>query len=167
MNVISYNTEIILDGIPEAAVSFGFGIVTLLAFLALIGIAERILFAIAAYFDARSKCNKDAVMWAFLIGFLGLIPGIIYLCIRNSQRNIVFCPCCGFNHLGSDMNCPKCGAPNQSAGQYINPLASQHAHRAKVLLTIALILIGVGFLSAIFIFFFIGANIINFTNGIY
>lgn len=56
-------------------------------------IVGDILFALAVYNDAKSLCNKDATMWAVLVGFLGLIPGIIYLCIRKSTGSRQ--PCCG------------------------------------------------------------------------
>lgn len=73
-------------------------------------ISVRVLFAAAAYNDAKSKLNQNAMMWGLLIGFIGLIPGIIYLCVRNnSESKFILCRKCGFTYLRSSMNCPKCG----------------------------------------------------------
>lgn len=119
--------------------------------LALISLAVHILLGLAAYDDARAKSNPDAVMWGLLIGFLGLIPGIIYLCIRNSARGYTVCTNCGFGHPATDLNCPKCGAPNPVATQNINPFAAQQAHRAKVLFIVALVLLGVTVLVSLVI----------------
>ena len=161
------NCNIIVENQQEfsSAFSVAFGIISLFSILALLGIAQRILSACAAYYDARSKCNKDAVMWALLIGFLGLIPEIIYLCVRNSGRNFVICTNCGLNHSAYDTNCRRCGAPNQNSSQFMNPLAANQAHRAKVLLITALVLIGVGFITAIVGFFLIGSNMADFAGG--
>ncbi|MGX8701344.1 hypothetical protein [Caproiciproducens sp.] len=109
-------------------------------------LAARVLFALAAYSDACAKANPDALMWGLLIGFLGLIPGVVYLCIRNSSRNYLVCPNCGFRHYFYDAVCPRCGAPNQPQ-QNRNPLAGEQARRAKLFLTIAVALTGVTILA--------------------
>lgn len=137
------------DGPTSILFSTGVSIVYLMTILCLIGIAERVLFALAAYNDARAKSNPDAIMWGLLVGFLGLIPGIIYLCIRNSAKGYTVCTACGCAHVATDSNCPKCGSPNPVSSQFLNPLAAQQAHQAKVLFTIAFVLVGVGILAAI------------------
>jgi hypothetical protein len=124
-------------------------ITLVIVLMALIGLAVRVLFALAAYNDARSKNNPNAVMWGLLIGFLGFIPGIIYLCVRNSGRGFIVCPRCGISYQGSYLNCPKCGESNPANSQYVNPFSSLQAHRAKVYLTVALVLIGVGILLSV------------------
>lgn len=137
------------EAVPVA--SAGIGVLYLVLLTGMVTVACRVLFGLAAYYDANAKLNPDAVMWGLLIGFLGLIPGIIYLCVRNSSRSFTVCPNCGLRHYFYDMNCPRCGAPNHVPAQYNNPMAAQQAHRAKVLLIVALVLIGVVILaSAVF-----------------
>ncbi len=152
------------NGSDAAIVTAGIGFAILMFVLALICIAGRVLLAFAAYNDARAKSNPDAVMWGILIGFFGLIPGIIYLCVRNSGRNFIVCQNCGFSHYFGDMNCPKCGAPNQTP-QYVNPFAAQQAHKAKVQLTVALVLLGIGVVAAIIGIFVFAANVISYAGG--
>lgn len=112
------------------------------AILGLAGLAARILFGLAAYNDAMSKNNQEAVMWGLLIGFLGLIPGIIYLCIRNSQQRSVCCPKCGYWHRPFDPVCPRCGQPTQPMQQPMNPYMQVYASKAKKQLIAALICLG-------------------------
>ncbi len=131
--------------------SYGMRVMFLISVIALFKLAERVLLGVAAYNDARSKSNQDAVMWGLLIGFLGLIPGIIYLCIRNKAHVYTVCTNCGFGHPVTDANCPKCGAPNQLAAQYANPFAAAQAHRAKILFIIAMILLAFILIVAIVI----------------
>ena len=127
-----------ITGMGSMIVS-GAGIVFLLSIIGLVAIAERVLIGLAAYNDACAKGNPDAVMWGLLIGFFGLIPGIIYLCIRNSGRQYTMCGNCGLRHFAMDSNCPRCGTPN--VPPYANPYVLQQAHRAKVLLIVAVFLI--------------------------
>lgn len=96
----------------------------------LLFLAERILFALAAYHDAQSKGNPDAMIWALVIGLLGMIPGIIYLCIRGSGRRLVQCANCGYPHDSSDFCCPKCGEKNPGVTEG-SPYAQVLASRAK------------------------------------
>lgn len=49
----------------------------------LLFLAERILFVVTAYQDAKAGCPKRAPMWAALIGVLGLVPGVVYLILRK------------------------------------------------------------------------------------
>lgn len=128
-----------IAGMGSMVVS-GAGIAFLFSIIGLVGMAERVLIGLAAYNDACSKGNPDAVMWGLLIGFLGLIPGIIYLCVRNSGRQYTMCSNCGLRHFAMDPNCPRCGAPNV-VPPYANPYVFQQAHRAKVLLIVAIFLI--------------------------
>ena len=152
------------DGPTSMVVTAGYGLALLMCVLCLVGLAERVLFAFAAYNDACAKDNSDAVMWALLIGFLGLIPGIIYLCVRNSGRNFAICQNCGCSHYAGDQNCPRCGTANPTP-QFVNPYAPQQAHRAKVLLTVALVLVGVGLIAAVFGIVIFTANIVSMTGG--
>lgn len=115
----------------------------LAAVVALAWLASRILFAMAAYNDAMAKSNPDAMMWGLLIGFLGLIPGIIYLCVRNSQQRTVCCPKCGFWHTPFEPVCPRCGEPNPAAQQRpVNPYMQVYASKAKKELIAAIVCFG-------------------------
>ncbi len=136
------------NGGTVTVASVGIGVLFLIMIVSLLALAARVLFALAAYNDACAKANPDALMWGLLIGFLGLIPGIIYLCIRNSSRNDIVCPNCGFSHYFYDAVCPRCGAPNQLP-QNGNPLAGQQVRRTKRFLTIAVALTGAAILGVI------------------
>lgn len=117
------------------------GVWILFSLFSLIGLAERVLLAFAAYYDASARGNRDAVMWAFLIGFFGWIPGVIYLCIRNSGHTMASCPNCGCVHPLGDLSCPRCGAPASVRNE--NPFFAQQERRAKGFLITALVLIGI------------------------
>jgi Ca2+/Na+ antiporter len=113
----------------------------------------RVLFAMAAYYDACSKMNPNAVMWGLLIGFLGLIPGIIYLCIRNDTgRGPINCPKCGILYHSGYHNCPQCGEVNPVNNMYLNPFILQQQNRAKKLCVAAGVIIGAAVFIAIMCF---------------
>lgn len=133
--------------------------IVLAGLLILLLLAERILFALAAYHDALGKGNPDALVWALLIGFLGLIPGIIYLCVRSSGRKMIACPKCGFLHYAADFCCPSCGEPNPAPDRSQNPEAARLAARAKNELIAAVVVIGAGILivTACILFLVAGA----------
>lgn len=131
-----------MGGRTDTLIISGIGVILMITLMGLLTVAQRVLFALAAYHDACSKSNPDAVMWGLLIGFLGFIPGIIYLCVRNSSRRFTICSNCGCSHYAYDINCPRCGAPNQNPLESMNPFAAQQAHRAKGMLTAAIIMIG-------------------------
>lgn len=113
----------------------------------------RVLFAMAAYYDACSKMNPNAVMWGILIGVFGLIPGVIYLCIRNNTaRGPVNCPKCGLLYHSDYHNCPQCGEVNPVSNRYLNPFALQQQNRAKKLCVAAGVIIGASVFIAILSF---------------
>lgn len=121
------------------------------AFLGLCAIAMRILFALAVYNDGVAKENHDATMWALLVGFLGLIPGIIYLCVRNSPQRKACCPRCGLWHNAYETVCPRCGTPNPTpAIPQQNPYLLRNAQRAKKLLIAGIICLVVLILVLVF-----------------
>lgn len=122
----------------------------LAALVSLAWIAARVLFALAAYNDAQAHVNPDALMWSLLIGFLGLIPGIIYLCIRGSQQRKVCCLKCGFWHSAWEPNCPRCGAPSENVQQEPSTAyTTVYAAKAKKFLVAALICLGIMIVAAI------------------
>lgn len=124
-------------------------VMTLVAVTSLLFLAERILFGMTAYYDAVSKGSGEATMWGLLIGFFGPIPGIIYLCVRNSPQRRACCPKCGFWHSVYEPACPRCGEPNPMTPPPINPYQQLAAERARKLLIAAIICIGVGIIIAI------------------
>ena len=66
---------------------------------------------LAVYNDAKSKMSLNAVMWAMLVGILGWIPGIVYLCVRNKPLERIYaCYSCGWGNPLSARQCRRCGA---------------------------------------------------------
>lgn len=76
-----------------------------------VDITASVMLALAVYNDAKSKWNANAVMWAVLVGILGLIPGIVYLCVRNEPlKKIYACHNCGWGNPLLARQCGRCGA---------------------------------------------------------
>ena len=125
----------------EVSVIMTLLVIYLIAILA--GIAVNVLLALAAYQDARARGNQNATMWGVLIGILGWIPGIIYLCTRNSARKqMMACPNCGAWHPVSVPNCPQCGVYNTYSYPFCNPETQVAARKAKRFLIAAIIVFG-------------------------
>ena len=102
-------------------------------------LAQRILFALAVYYDARANGNPSSAVWALLVGFLGLIPGLIYLCVRRSPGSrLIYCGKCGAVHPISLPNCPQCGVRNDYSLPFCDPALPAYAGTAKRLLIAAL-----------------------------
>lgn len=109
--------------------------------LGALGIVQQVMFGLAAYNDAKAKGNGEPLMWGLLIGFLGLIPGIVYLCLRNSAANkMIYCQKCGFVHPISLPYCPQCGVSNPYSMPFNNPMTPEYARKAKRDLIIAIVL---------------------------
>ena len=117
-------------------------VISMLLLLFLLWISMKILFALAAYHDALSKGNRDAVMWGLLIGFLGLIPGIVYLCVRNSVSTQVRCRNCGALYGSWYQFCPACGEKNNNPAPTFGPYAEVYEQKAKRELIAGIILAG-------------------------
>ncbi|WP_195985003.1 hypothetical protein [Clostridium sp. D33t1_170424_F3] len=104
-------------------------------FACLLSVASQILLAFATYNDAKARGNSDPVMWALLVGILGWIPGIVYLCLRNNAANrLMTCAKCGFTHRIAEPFCPQCRSENPYSAPFYSPLAPRQAHNAKLLL---------------------------------
>lgn len=110
----------------------------------LLWISTRVLFALAAYHDALSKGNPDATMWGLLIGLLGMIPGIVYLCIRNSVKPKVRCRNCGLLYDAWYQFCPVCGERSNSPVSTYGPYEEVCWQKAKRELTAAIVSLGIG-----------------------
>ena len=76
----SYSVEV-------AAMNAMMGFIVMIVFVCLAGVAAQVLLGLATYNDAKARGNNDPVMWGLLVGFLGWIPGIVYLCLRNNNAN--------------------------------------------------------------------------------
>lgn len=121
---------------------------------ALMVLAQRVLFALDAYHDAQAQGNPDAAVWAIIVGLFGLIPGIVYLCVRSSGRSLTRCAHCGYPHDVSDYCCPKCGEKNPDASA-AGPFAADFAHPGeKGTDRRAVILAAVMVISILFMLFF-------------
>ena len=102
-------------------------VIIVLVYLLFIGgyLLTRIMLALAVFHDAKAKANEQPLMWALLVGFLGWIPGIIYLCMRkNPDSKMIYCMKCGAMHKMSLPACPQCGEINPFAAQYHDPPCS-------------------------------------------
>lgn len=118
-----------------AAMNAIMGFIFVMIFVCIVGIAAQVLLGLAAYNDAKARGNSDPVMWGLLVGILGWIPGIVYLCVRNNSANrLMTCPQCGCAHRVAEAFCPQCRVPNPYSVPFQNPLAPQQAHRAKLML---------------------------------
>ena len=76
-------------------------------------IGFQVCMALAVYYDGQSKMNRNSVVWAVLCGLLGIIPMIIYLCVRNNPSMVpIYCSQCGRAHVISEPCCPFCHQEN-------------------------------------------------------
>lgn len=107
-------------------------------------IAVHVLLGMAAYHDALARGSREAGLWGLLIGFLGLVPGIVYLCVRGSMRPQVCCPNCGMWHRPEEAFCPGCGRPAGGAPPQANPYAAMLEQKARRELIAGAVCFGVG-----------------------
>lgn len=138
----------------------GFVIAWILAILMIL--ASHVFVGLAVYYDAQSKMNENATMWGVLCGLLGLIPCIIYLCVRNSpSTRPIVCQSCGWTHPLSSPVCPHCSQQNPFANMsQQNAMAPYQKKRAKTFLTVGIVLIAVAILVAIVaVCLFVGAMV--------
>ena len=64
-----------------------------------VSITGSVMVGLAVYNVAKSKMSLNAVMWAMLVGILGWIPGIVYLCVRNKPLERIYaCYSCGWGN---------------------------------------------------------------------
>jgi low affinity Fe/Cu permease len=127
-----------------------FVVMLIMLFLFIVFIAQRVLFALAAYHDAQAQGNPNSLLWGLAVGLFGLIPGIIYLCVRGTGSRMARCVNCGYQHDVTDFYCPKCGQKNTDQMQ-ANPYGPLLAARAKKELYAGLAVIAAGLLMVIFV----------------
>ena len=125
------------------------GLIALYILVFLAAVAGSVLFGCAVYNDAKSKWNDNATMWGVLVGILGLIPGIIYLCVRNEPlKRIYVCHNCGWGNPLSAQQCGHCGA----GLYYPTEETLQRQKKAKTLLIWGIVMWVVMILAFISIF---------------
>ena len=89
----------------------------------------------------------NAVMWAMLVGILGWIPGIVYLCVRNKPLERIYaCYSCGWGNPLSARQCRRCGA----GLYYPTEETARLQKKAKAFLIIGLVLWGLAAIGEIF-----------------
>lgn len=144
-----------------AYAGFTLALLAAVALIFLLLVAQRVLFGLAACHDAQAMGNPDAVTWGLAIGFLGLIPGVIYLCIRGSGRRLIRCRNCGYPHDAADYCCPKCGEKNpESSGA--DPYAPALQAKARRELIGGIVVVGVGILAMVLSFVFFSFATVRF-----
>ena len=125
------------------------GLIALYILVFLAAVAGSVLVGCAVYNDAKSKWNDNATMWGVLVGILGLIPGIIYLCVRNEPlKRIYVCHNCGWGNPLSARQCGHCGA----GLYYPTEETLQRQKKAKTLLIWGIVMWVVMILAFISIF---------------
>jgi len=74
-------------------------------------IAAWVFAALAVYNDAMSRFDKDATMFALLVGFFGMIPLVVYAVMRSGRQPGKVCFQCNQVSAANMPGCPFCGAP--------------------------------------------------------
>ena len=114
-----------------------------------VSITGSVMVGLAVYNDAKSKMSLNAVMWAMLVGILGWIPGIVYLCVRNKPLERIYaCYSCGRGNPLSARQCGHCGA----GLYYPTEETLQRQKKAKTLLIWGIVMWVVMILAFISIF---------------
>lgn len=98
-----------------------------------VSITGSVMVGLAVYNDAKSKMSLNAVMWAMLVGILGWIPGVVYLCVRNKPLERIYA-------------CYSCGA----GLYYPTEETARLQKKAKAFLIIGLVLWGLAAIGEIF-----------------
>lgn len=112
-----------------------------------VSITGSVMVGLAVYNDAKSKMSLNAVMWAMLVGILGWIPGIVYLCVRNKPLERIYaCYSCGWGNPLSARQCRRCGA----GLYYPTEETARLQKKAKAFLIIGLVLWGLAAIGEIF-----------------
>lgn len=113
-------------------------------------LAVHALLGMAAYHDAQARGNAEPLLWGLLVGFFGVVPGIVYLCLRGASRPMVCCPGCGLWHRSGEAFCPRCGCPAPAAPQQQgNPYAGELERKARAELIAAAVCFAVGLMLMI------------------
>ncbi len=101
----------------------------------LLSIACSIFLGLAVYYDAKQQENKNALVWAILTGFFKIIALIIYLIVRNRDKNrLVICENCRKLTSKSLGYCIHCKSPiiNQDNSK-------EYKEKIKIFATLAIV----------------------------
>ena len=130
-----------------AAINALMGFIVVIILVSLLGIAAQVLLGLATYNDAKARGNSDPAMWGLLVGILGWIPGIVYLCVRNKPLERIYaCYSCGWGNPLSARQCRRCGA----GLYYPTEETARLQKKAKAFLIIGLVLWGLAAIGEIF-----------------
>ena len=123
------------------AVNTMFASIPLLFLMLAVSVGAQVCLGLAAFNDAKAEMVDNPAMWGCLVGFLGLIPGIIYLVTRNNARNkLMPCPNCGWLNPMYMPVCTRCNAPSPYAGNAFAPQTMALERKAKMLLIWGIVL---------------------------
>lgn len=111
-----------------------------------LSIACSIFLALAVYYDAKQQENKNALVWAILTGFFKIIALIIYLIVRNRDKNrLVICEKCRKLTNKSLGYCIHCNSPivNQNNSE-------EYKDKIKIFATLAIVFYALSFIIKAF-----------------
>ncbi len=106
--------------------------------LFVLGIAAALLLAFCVYYDARSRRDRLAPMWAVLCGLFGSLVALVYVIVRSvSKPKPTLCVRCGRWVPPGYLFCSACGQPLLDNGRPVDPQELQkHSRRSRTLLII-------------------------------
>lgn len=102
-------------------------------FAMIIGIFTQVSLALCVHNDAKSRYIESPEMWSLLCGFLGFIPGIVYLCMRAGKTRRFCYRCHGLSH-SSNVICPYCGDNLAAQAAIPDEEAMRRRKKAKLFL---------------------------------
>ena len=140
-----------MRAVPEEVTSILVLFLVGLIIFIILDVTAAVLLGLATYNDAKSRLNDSPALWGVLVGVLGFIPGIIYLCMRNNALNrLTACPNCGWATPLGQPACLRCGAPNPYLQGSMTPQQQQQLrHKAAVMLIWAIVLFVLAFIALI------------------
>ena len=117
------------------------------AFVLALQLAMMVMLGLAVFYDAKAHAGQQAVFWGILVGFFGLIPGIIYLCMRKKEvRSSIACTRCRQVYNITVPYCPVCGLHNRRSEPFWYPQLPSFRKKATIFFTLWLCLYGALFL---------------------
>lgn len=117
------------------------------ALVLVLQLAMMVMLGLAVFNDAKAHAGQQAVFWGILVGFFGLIPGIIYLCMRKKEvRSSIACTRCRQVYNITVPYCPVCGLHNRRSEPFWDPRLPSFRKKATVFFTLWLCLYGALFL---------------------
>ena len=136
-----------------------------LAVVSVISIASAVMLALCVYYDAASKNNSNAVLWAVLSGVFGVLVAIIYVIVQAvSKPKTIYCVSCG-NIIPSNFpSCPVCGAMAMVNGKYITPeQKAKYTKRRTLFLVLFIVSYVIVFVVSMVVFMNMFGDIMEFV----